>query len=174
VLCPSEQEDACFPRRLLICSSTGKSLSPGTALPPGSLCRQQMFPAFHPPFLSVSALSCLVPLLCNITQHLYSASERVAFTRGPDDVLLICLPHAIQSAREHQRRARLHYDNIKTSAASHSQGAAFAGDPSLATQSIEDWGAWSLGVHQVLQVPLGLETGPRRSYLRLCNGRSKI
>lgn len=128
MLCPRGQEDVCFPGRLLICSSAGKSSSTGTALPPGSFGRQQTFPAFHPPFLSVSALSCLVSSLCNITQHLDSASERAALARGSDDGPLICLPHAIQSVGEHQRRDRLHYGSNKISAATDSQEAAIARD----------------------------------------------
>ena len=128
MLCPSGQEDGCFPRRLLICSSAGRSSSTGTALPPGSLGRQRMFPAFHPPFLSVSALSCLVSLLCNITQHLYSAPERATFAQGSDDAPLICLPHTIPSVGEHQRRDRLHYGSNKISVATDFQGAAIARD----------------------------------------------
>lgn len=128
MLYPSRQEDGRFPRRLLICSSASKSSSTGTALPPGSLGRQQTFSAFYPPFLSMSALSCLVSLLCNITQHLYSASERAAFPQGSDNAPLICKPHAIKSAGEHQKRDRFHYGSNQISAATDSQGAAIAGD----------------------------------------------
>lgn len=84
-----------------------------------------MFPAFHPPLLSVSALSCWVPLLCNIIQHLYSASEKAAFAQELGDASLTCLLHAVQSVGEHQRRDRLHYGS-NGSAATNSQGAAVA------------------------------------------------
>lgn len=81
-------------------------------------------------------------MLCNITQHQHSASEKAASTQGLDDALLICLQHAIQSVGEHHRRD-IAMEAIKAVMPQIPKELQLSGT-SLATQLLEDWAIWSL------------------------------